>query len=66
MLIDDVERTIRQHPDLSATEIARVMFGENGYQEQINAACRLLTEQGRIERNGKGGPGDPFTYSPLG
>jgi hypothetical protein len=65
MLIDDVERTIRQSPGLTATEIAQAMFGESGYQERINSACHLLMKQGRIERNGKGGPGHPFTYNPL-
>lgn len=65
MLIDDVEHAIRKTPGLTATEIARGMFGDDGYHERVNAACRSLTTQGRVTRNGKGGPGDPFTYHPL-
>jgi len=65
MLLDDVERTIRNMPGLTATQIARALYGPNGYAEQINHGCLALAQVGRIERRGRGGPGDPFTYYPL-
>jgi hypothetical protein len=34
----------------------------NGYQQRVNSTCRRLVEEGIIVRQGRGGPGDPFTY----
>jgi hypothetical protein len=65
MLLDDVERIIRTKPGLTATQIARVLFGADGYAEQVNYSCLRLARAGRIERRGRGGPGDPFTYHPI-
>jgi hypothetical protein len=65
MLLDDVERIIRERPGLTATQIARALYGRNGYAEQVNHGCLALARVGRIERRGRGGPGDPFTYHPL-
>jgi hypothetical protein len=65
MLLDDVERTICANPGLTATQIARVLFGADGYAEQVNHSCLGLVRVGRIERRGRGGPGDPFTYYPI-
>jgi hypothetical protein len=65
MLLDDVERIIRETPGLTGTQIARTLYGPGGYAEQINHSCLALARVGRIERRGRGGPGDPFTYHPL-
>jgi hypothetical protein len=65
MLLDDVERIIKEKPGLTATQMARLLFGSNGYAERINGACRILERSGRIERRGRGGPGNPFTYYPV-
>ena len=65
MLLDDVERTIHEKPGLTATQIARMLYGANGYAEQVNHSCLALTQVGRIERRGRGAPGDPFTYHPV-
>ena len=65
VLIDDVERQIRRTPGLTAMELARVLFGDNGYDQRVSAECRALAYVGRIERRGKGGPGHPFTYFPA-
>jgi hypothetical protein len=66
MLIDDVERIIRQKPGQTAAEIAFELFGLNGYAERVGAQCRALVRFGRVERRGKGEPGDPFRYFRLG
>jgi len=65
MLLDDIERIICEKPGLTATQIARVLFGASGYGERVNHICLALARVGRIERRGRGGPGDPFTYFPL-
>lgn len=65
MLIDDVERIVRTRPGLSATQIAGALFGIDGYGERVRSACQALQRFGRIERAGKGGPGDPFRYFPA-
>jgi len=65
MLLDDVERIIREEPGLTATQIARLLLGPNGYAERINGACQVLLLSGRIEGRGRGGPGNPFTYYPI-
>lgn len=65
MLIDDVERIIQTDPGLTATQIARKLYGINGYGERVRAVCQLLHHAGRIERTGQGGPGDPFRFHPA-
>jgi hypothetical protein len=65
MLLDDIERIIREKPGLTATQIARVLYGPNGYAERVNHGCLALTRVNRIARRGGGGPGDPFTYYSL-
>lgn len=65
MLLDDVERIIRERPGLTATQIARALYGPNGYAERINHGCLALAQVGRIERRGRGGPGNPSTYHQL-
>ena len=65
MLIDDVERIIQTTPGLTATQIARKLYGINGYGERVRAACQMLHHSGRIERTGRGGPGDPFRFYPA-
>jgi hypothetical protein len=41
-----------------------MLFGQNNaYQQRVNSDCRLLVDTGRLVRNGKGGPADPYTYS---
>jgi len=64
MLIDNIERIIRTTPGLTATQIARQLYGNSGYGERVRAVCQSLHELGRIERTGMGDPGDPFRFYP--
>jgi hypothetical protein len=67
-IADDIETLIiRKSPrlHLNAEDIADMLFGRSNAphkQDQVNAACRQLVEQKRLERNGKGGHDDPYTY----
>jgi hypothetical protein len=65
MLLDDIEKAISERPGLTATQIAHAMYGADGYGEQVRTGCLALLRQGRIERRGQGGPGDPFTHYPV-
>jgi hypothetical protein len=60
--VDDVLWLLTRQPGLTEVEIARQLFGRDGYQQQVNSACRRLTKECRIERRGNGRRGDPFTY----
>jgi hypothetical protein len=65
MLIDDVEKLIRERPGMKATELAMAFYGPGGYHDRIGGLCRQLFQAYRIERRGNGGPGDPFRYYPA-
>jgi hypothetical protein len=66
MLVDDVEKLIRERPGMKATELAVALYGPSGYHDQIAGLCRQLLNAHRIERRGSGGPSDPFRYYPGG
>ena len=53
---------IGKQPSLTERELAEVIFGPNGYQQQVNPTCRSLLARGLVERRGEGGPGDPYRY----
>jgi len=59
---DDIELLVARTPGLTEAELAGQLFGREGYQQRVNSTCRHLINQGRIERHGRGGPSDPFTY----
>jgi hypothetical protein len=58
---DDILDQVHREAGLTATEIA-VRYGRRSYQQKVGQNCRRLVEVGRLERHGKGGQGDPFTY----
>ena len=64
-MFDRLEKLIRDRPGLTATELARALYGDDGYHERVGGACRALVQDGKVERRGNGGPGDPFTYYPA-
>src|SRR5690242_697302 len=52
-----------QHRLLTAKEIAEMLFGkEKGYPQRVHGELRELFRQGRVERLGNGGVGDPYKY----
>jgi hypothetical protein len=62
---DDIYSLVVRRHGLTELEIARELFGGDGYQQQVNLPCRQLIDEGRIQRRGQGGPREPFTYYPL-
>lgn len=54
---------IRNGPGRTEAELARAIFGKDGYQQRVNGDCTLLVNRGVIERHGDGGPADPFRYT---
>ena len=63
---DDIMALVKRKRRLHLTEedIADMLFGQDkAYQQRVNADCRLLVQEGRLVRNGRGGPDDPYTYS---
>jgi hypothetical protein len=63
---DDVEAMIHRSPGLTEAEIAEEVLGAGARQQRVNPSCRELAAEGRVERRGHGGPGDPFRYYPKG
>lgn len=54
-------------PDRTERELAEAIYGlGDGYQQRVNGACRYLEREGYVVRTGRGGRGDPFTYTLTG
>lgn len=60
---DQVLELVARRSGMSEREIAEHLFGAKAAQQRVNGVCRLLVAEGRLQRHGRGGPGDPFTYS---
>jgi hypothetical protein len=58
-------RVVNRKPGMTAADIARALFGPRGFQQQINPSLLGLYREGRIDRRGYGGSGDPYTYHPI-
>ena len=48
---------VMERPDLTARELAKAIFGENGKQRQVNPECLALVNQGGLERHDR-----PYKY----
>jgi hypothetical protein len=59
---DRLEALVARVPHKTEAQLAQMLFGNRGSQQRINAACRRLVQDKKIERQGKGGLADPFTY----
>jgi len=64
-MLDRLEKLIRDRPGLTATQLAEELYGIDGYHERVGGACRTLARVDKVERRGRGGPGDPYTYFPV-
>jgi|CXWL01.1.fsa_nt_gi transcriptional regulator with XRE-family HTH domain len=53
---------VMERPGMTELDLAKVIKGRSGYQQQVNQECRALVVQGMLERRGQGGRGDPFRY----
>jgi hypothetical protein len=62
-LADRILEIVRARDGMSELDIAKAIYGPTAVQQQVNQDCRLLVSHGLIERRGKGGRSDPFTYS---
>jgi len=62
---DRVLDTITKSPNLTELEISKRLFGGHGVQQQVNPSCRALVKAGKVKRSGRGGRGDPFTYTRI-
>ena len=47
---DIVLRVIVEHPGLTESEVARVIFGPGGYQQQVSKIVRELIQQGLVSK----------------
>jgi len=65
MLIEAVKRLIRERPGSTGTELARAIYGLDGYSERIGPVLRALRYSREIERCGSGGSRDPYRYYPA-
>lgn len=63
---EQIEALVARRSDLTEAAIAEKLFGSAGYQQRVNSTCRRLIREGRLERHGKGGINDPFTYAIKG
>jgi hypothetical protein len=61
-IADDIINELRKKPGMTAVKIAVNIFGRRQYYPKVYRECRRLVDAGRIERRGKGGQDDPFTY----
>jgi len=61
-LADVLVFLIKNGPGRTEAELSEAVFGDRAYQQRVNGDCRLLVEQGAVERRGTGGPGDPYKY----
>ena len=60
---DDILDEVSSNPGLTESDLVRLLFGRrSAYQQRVNSTCRRLVQEGRLERLGKGGAADPYTY----
>ncbi|MGY4601256.1 hypothetical protein ACVWXL_009002 [Bradyrhizobium sp. GM22.5] len=65
MKSDVIVYLIEQGPDRTEADLARAIHGPSAYPQLVNAECRSLAKQGKVERRGDGGAADPFRYYPV-
>jgi hypothetical protein len=53
---------VKQRPGITELQIAQAIYGPSAVQPQVNQDCRLLVQRRLLERRGRGGRADPYTY----
>lgn len=61
-IAEDIEALVRRRAGWTEIELAAKLFPDDPYQQRVNPTCRRLIPEGRPQRQGRGGPGDPFRY----
>lgn len=62
--IDVLAYLIRTAPGRTEAQLAEAIHGDAAYQQRVNQDCRMLADQGVVERRGGGGQSDPYRYFP--
>jgi hypothetical protein len=63
-IMDVLRFLIAKGPGRTEAELAKAIFGDDGYLQRVNQDCALLARLGQIKRQGAGGPADPYRYFP--
>jgi hypothetical protein len=53
---------VKNRPGMTELEISKAIFRRSAVQQQVNQHCRALLKTGQLQRRGRGGASDPFTY----
>jgi len=64
-MADRIEALLKRRPGLCESEICETLFGDEPRHQGVNAACRALLAAARLQRQGRGGPNDPYRYYPA-
>jgi|GEM_PF-276139 len=54
-IYERIEAAVAEHPGMSQAEMAKALFGDEGYQQRVNQDCAWLVRAGRLVR-AKGRP----------
>jgi hypothetical protein len=64
-LADEIEKLVRSTPGITDMALARALHERAGSRSRIVSICRRLVAEGRLERQGRGGWREPFTFYPV-
>ena len=62
---DVLQYLIQKGPGRTELELARAIHGGESYQQSVNTHCAMLVIEGKAERRGAGGRGEPYRYWPA-
>ena len=61
---DVLQYLISKGPGRTEKQLAEAIHGIGAVQPTVNQDCRMLADEGKVERYGHGGAADPFRYRP--
>lgn len=62
---DVLQYLIQKGPGRTELELARAIHGDKAHSQNVNTYCVMLVIEGKAERRGGGGPGEPYRYWPT-